>query len=318
MNVTFRAIRPSEYDQCFTLWQTCFAHITADAFARFVQTPQALCYLLGGFAAGRLVSTTQIIPQCLQEPAAPLWSGYITNVCSHPDFRRQGLATGCLQQALEIMHTDGLQITRLIATEPALYTKLGWVASPLPLLQGTIPTHLPALSPLYRVRPAQATELPQIAALYARYNQERPLAVSRPLAYWQHWMCAADGSYLYPTMVCLSGTHLVGYIQVCRHPVWEYLVTEIAARDNDPQVLSALLASGVRWVQRSAPAALLRLAVPVEEPILKAIQTVLTNVECWATLPWMYRELQGSGVNGNFARSLYKGYAAHTWWFDGF
>lgn len=317
MSVVVRAVRPDEYGQCLALWQACFGHISDPVFARFVQAPSAARFLLGGFIASRLVSTVQVIPRCLQTPPTTVRSGYVTNVCSHPDFRRQGLATQCLRHALEVMQAEGLQITRLIATGPAPYAKLGWQASPLPLLQGVIPEHLPTLSPGYHVRPATPEELPQIAALYTAYNQERPLTVQRPLAYWQQWLCTPQPGYLCPTLVCLDGTHLVGYAQVFHHSVWGHLLAEIAARDNDPQILTALLAHSALWVRQSSSTRRLRLAVPVEAPIVMAVQAVLADVQCWATLPWMYRDLQGLGARGDFARTPHNGHAAHTWWFDG-
>lgn len=317
MNVTLRVVRPEEYGQCLALWQTCFTHISEPIFKRFVQEPSASRFLFGGFISGRLVSTVQVIPRCLQEPPTFARSGYVTNVCSHPDFRRQGLATLCLRHALDVMEAEGLQITRLIATGPGPYAKLGWQGSPLPLLQGTVPPDIQLPAAKYQARMARTEELPQIAALYAQCNHERPLTVQRPLTYWQQWLSSPQDGYLCPTIVCLDGGHLAGYAQVFRHTVWEYLLAEIAACDNDPQVLTDLLCGVSRWVRQSSSTMLLRLAVPVEAPMLTAIQRVLTDVQCWATLPWMYRTLQDSKVSGDFTRPQNNGRSAHTWWFDG-
>lgn len=307
-----REIQLAEYDQCLSLWLTCFPHLTPSHFARFLRGKTPGNLLRGVFLGDQLISAVQIIPRALVRPHASCLSAYVTNVATLPQYRRQGFAIRCLQDALQVMEQEGYSFSRLLATGQGPYARLGWLPDPLPILKGRLPAVLPALLPGYRLRAVTAEDLPAIVQIYMGFNRDRPLSVVRSWEYWNDWLYTPDHGFLGSTVVCLRNDKIVGYVQFILNAALRHCVTEIGAGDSDSEALTALL-WGVADLIRQDGGATIRLAVPADANLRTAIETLFEDVQAFGLLPWMVHPLSTSCVVTDFADSPLP---AYTWLSD--
>src|SRR5579883_3596009 len=113
MNTDFiyRKVRPDELPALLSLYRHLHPNdpeIAPDEVSSLwdrIQSDSGLFYF-GGDVGGKLVSTCTlaVIPN-LTRNARPY--GLIENVVTHPDYRRQGLATRLLQHALQVAWDEG-------------------------------------------------------------------------------------------------------------------------------------------------------------------------------------------------------------------
>ncbi|HEX2036845.1 MAG TPA: GNAT family N-acetyltransferase [Chloroflexota bacterium] len=77
-------------------------------------------------ASGQIVSSVGIYETRVRTPRGQVAVGGINAVATHPEFRRRGLSTATLEDALAKMRADGLHVGLLGTGIPHFYRRLGW------------------------------------------------------------------------------------------------------------------------------------------------------------------------------------------------
>lgn len=183
-----RELRESEQEECLDLWAAAFPRTGRDYFIKYFRGD--VNWRPGDTIVceedGRLVSAVSIVRRNVSRGALRMSMAGIANVGTLPEARGKGHSTACLRRAIAYMEAEDFDFSLLGTGIPDYYARLGWIRTPLPAYQATIPTDAPRSDE--GARSVTAADLPAVAALYSVCNAGRPLAVERPEGYWKGWL----------------------------------------------------------------------------------------------------------------------------------
>ena len=175
---------------------------------------------------GRVVSALRIWDRQIYLGATPVRMGGIGGVCTHPDYRRRGLASRLMAHTCQVLRAEGYELGLLFTLVPArFYRRFGWCSVPLMGFRAELPRRAepgrdapegPAIEPFEATR-----DLEETVALYGRYNGGRSGTVLRPRPYWDWAPSLVRG--VRPTVVARDETGLVGYLN------WRLAADEVEA-----------------------------------------------------------------------------------------
>ncbi|MBN1180048.1 MAG: GNAT family N-acetyltransferase [Anaerolineae bacterium] len=139
---------------------------------------------------GAAVSSLNLISQTWAYAGIPFGVGRPEVVCTLPDYRGRGL----VRAQFEVIHgwsAERGELVQAITGIPWFYRQFGYeMAMDLGGDRKGYRTHVPKLKDgepePYRVRPAQAVDLPFIAQLYAHGQQRYPITCLRDDAMWRY------------------------------------------------------------------------------------------------------------------------------------
>ena len=82
-------------------------------------------FIIRGNAANPIVAHSMIFKREIFTEAGPLTVGALAGVCSHPDFRGQGLGAAVARAALDYLPELGVEVSLFQTGVPEFYEKLG-------------------------------------------------------------------------------------------------------------------------------------------------------------------------------------------------
>ena len=221
-------------------------------------------------------------------------------LCTHPDFRRRGIARGLLEAALALVDADRHPLTGLHAAAPEVYAEHGFWPVPHTELVASVPDRppVPARGTLYE--PVDEEDLDELFDLYRHENRQLlgPLVRSRRYFNGQHdWMGQLPRDFAWETMRQIGRS--VGYL---RHQTEsDHLrVLEVVASGRErgraaaARLLAVAHAAGLSQVRgRAAPRA----------PFVRGLEQ-LTEVEIVAREGLMFRINSLDGLLAAIGRHL--------------
>ena len=162
--------------------------ITAAQWRQFIEEAPGFepWQLRGAFSDGAFLGGCLVSERLLCAHSARLRSGYVGSVVTHPEHRRQGVATALMQDALALAR-ERRQALLVLRGIPGFYHQFGYV-DVLELGEHLIsPAEVLAL-PFgdCRIRPASLADAPDLLALYERHHYPYPGAYARTLAQQEH------------------------------------------------------------------------------------------------------------------------------------
>lgn len=95
------------------LWKECF-HDSDDFLDIYFRDKYDAAANLTTCREGRIVAAVQILPYRMSFYGRNVFSGYVSGLCVHPDFRKQGIASELLQRANRILYRQGATFSFLI------------------------------------------------------------------------------------------------------------------------------------------------------------------------------------------------------------
>ncbi len=192
-----RSIRPADLPHVFELLRTCFVGTPADHFVKQHLYDSTFRPWQGRVAEvdGRIAAYVRIFDRRMRVRGAPLRAAGIGSVATHPDFRRQSLASTLLIDAIRIMERRAYAISYLYTGITGFYERLGWRVAAQPYLRAPV-AEVAALAPegqRYHVRTFEAGDLPQVRRVFALATRRATGAVVRSETYWRdHFWWAND------------------------------------------------------------------------------------------------------------------------------
>lgn len=140
-------------------------------------------------------------------------------LCTHPDFRRRGIARGLLTAALDQVDAARHPLTGLHAAVPELYREHGFWPVPHTEFVARVPERPPVPARGTLFEPVSDDDLDELFDLYRRENRQLlgPLVRSRRYFNGQHdWMAELPGDLAWETMRQIGRS--VGYLRYRREP----------------------------------------------------------------------------------------------------
>jgi GNAT superfamily N-acetyltransferase len=208
-----RAIRESELEECLDLWTAVWPEAGRAFFARYLFGDHDFQpeYTRVCEVDGRIVSAAHIVKRIVSCGEFTLTVGGIANVATLSEYRRRGLSTACLQQAIQVMEADAIDVSLLFTGTHALYEPLGWERAPSRYTVGELKSRLPVAYSLVTVRPYAERDDAAIHQIYADFNRARPGTVRRSEPYWRDWVGLWRGQSPGRAIVAESEDAPVGY-----------------------------------------------------------------------------------------------------------
>ena len=196
-------------------------------------------------------------------------------LCTHPDYRRRGIARGLLAAALEQVDSDRHPLTGVHAAAPELFGEQGFWPVPHTEFVAKVPERAPAPDRGTLFGPVDDDDLEELFDLYRRENRQLLGPLVRSRRYFngqQDWMSTLPHDIAWETMRQIGRS--TGYLRYRREPGRLNLLEVVASgRDRGRAAAAHMLqlahAEGLEQVRgRISPKA----------PFLRGIEQ-LTEVE---------------------------------------
>lgn len=325
MSIAYRLLHSDEEDQAIAFWMRVLETNEEEArqtFRNFRDAPERFKQTHVAVAAdGRLLATVCYwLREVRGQDGMAVPVAHIFHVATEPSARRQGHATRLLTDAVKAVGKIGCQWAILSARQNAvsLYERAGWQAVPRSYWRGTCQGEFEQRQGYavdhYDLR-QEKHGWTAIAAHYERATIHQSGSLIRTAAYWSGYGAWMFGLYLdsYGAILLTvrdetDGTCVRGYALVNFYETG-FVVSEIVADPDDPDVLSSLLSGIIREAQqRGVPlAGQLTIAVtPVAEAVLtQFFSSTLHRVDdsaLYGHTPFMVRPI-GDATNSPFAAS---------------
>lgn len=191
---------------------------------------------------GKIVSTVRVFVRQMYLHGELVPAGGIGEVSTLPQYRRRGLATRLLQDAIRFMEARGIVISALQGSQ-RIYSVEGWERIPRYFARVMMAAKAGGA---FHIRPADfdsAKEREQLARLYDAYSRRfNGVFVRDHPDYWRDWVRTESPN----TWVAEQDGVIEGYISISngdgRLQVREFAVTsELFARDRGERVFNALV-----------------------------------------------------------------------------
>lgn len=126
-------INPDErLEQVRRLWAHCFSDGPDFVALYFRLRYRDSNTLTVDDGQGRVLSAMQLLPYPMTYLGHDLRTEYVSGACTHPDYRRRGLMSGLLTDALHVMRSRGTAMATLIPAHSGLfayYARLGFATA---------------------------------------------------------------------------------------------------------------------------------------------------------------------------------------------
>jgi GNAT superfamily N-acetyltransferase len=313
MSVVFRAIDPSEREECLDLWCTVWPGDTRGYFRRYFYGDLEWLpyYTQVAVVDGKLVSAVHICKRTVACGDFRLTMGGIANVATLPEYRGKGYNTACLERAIAVMEADAMDFSLLGTGIHGYYARLGYDRLPIMQREGTLRPDVAPRTGNMAVRAAAGDDLPAIRAVYDAYNRTRPIAVQRTEPYWRDWIGASPAKLPDFVLVATDAAGNVrGYLRYASSQAigpggekeTNVRVTEFGAWEESAEVeiAGALFAAVVaRFLPQGARK--LKLEIALTEAVLQAAESILQEITQPVNTGEMVRLLHRTNLLRSFA-----------------
>ena len=198
---------------------------------------------------GKIVSTVRVFIRQMYLHGEPVSAGGIGEVSTLPEYRRRGLATQLLQDAIRFMEAQNIVISALGGSQ-RIYSVEGWEKIPRYFVRVLMPAKSDAA---FHIRPVDfdsATELERLASLHDAYSRRFNGAFVRDHPrYWRDWVRTESPK----TWVAEQDGAIKGYISISnsndRLQVREFAAsTDLFTQDQGVRVFNALIGYAIAEV----------------------------------------------------------------------
>ena len=174
---------------------------------------------------GRIVSNVRIVHRRMRIGSSLVPMGGIADVSTLVAYRRRGLATALLKDALNYMREHGYAVSLLFTDIAPFYRRMGWeimlhdivISSDVLSLAKRLENFISSRNiPEYEVREFKDGDLKSVANVYDEDNQSRTCTIERTLEYWR---LRLKGSFELGLetpesfLVALKGDSVVAYVR---------------------------------------------------------------------------------------------------------
>lgn len=277
----FRAIRPSEFEECLDLWEKVFSPAPRSLFIPYFYGDPwyRRAYTRVCEEDGRIVSAVQVVERRVYVGSAELVMGGIGNVVTDPDYRGRGLNTQLLKDVIRVMKQEGFDFSVLFTGICDFYARLGWRSVPIRFYAGDLRDDIAGDSSDYKVRPcAREKDFRALMKVHESFNRHRAFTTIRTPEYWRDYVMPRFGAEE-DTLVAERDGSVVGYL---------YAKTQVDRRILQVQETGCL--SGCEGcldslLRAAAPQAMakgvttLELLPPEEPTLLQAIRNNVKSLE---------------------------------------
>ncbi len=276
----FRAIRPSEFEECLDLWEKVFAPVPRSLFVPYFHGDPwyRRAYTRVCEEDGRIVSAVQVVERRVYVGSAELVMGGIGNVATDPDYRGRGLNTRLLRDIIRVMRREGFDFSVLFTGICDFYARLGWRSVPIKYYAGNFRADLGAAATEYTVRPCVfRKDLPAIERVHESFNRHRAFTTIRTPEYWRGYVIPRFGAQE-DTLVAEHSGSVVGYLYAQTHVKRGALQLQEAGclRGHEACLRPLFRAAAMRAAERGATTFDL---LPPEEPALfEAVEGVVKDL----------------------------------------
>ena len=175
---------------------------------------------------GTIVSTVRVFIRKMFLHGEPVTVGGIGEVSTHPEYRRQGLATQLLKDSIEFMESRDIAISSLHGSQ-RIYSIEGWEKVPRYYARQPFTAQKQVA---WEVRPVNfddAAEVKRIADIYDTYARKfNGTFVRDEMAYWTEWVQSESPN----AWVAERDGSIEGYVSVVRRED-ELSIKEFVASD---------------------------------------------------------------------------------------
>lgn len=270
---------------------------------------------------GKIVSTVRVFIRKMYLHGEPVTVGGIGEVSTRSEYRRRGLATQLLKDAIGFMESRNI-VTSSLHGSQRIYSVEGW--EKVPRYYAKQPMTARKLV-AWDVRPANFddhAEVERIAALYDAYARKfNGTFVRDAMAYWTAWVRMESPS----AWVAERDGTIEGYVSVvhreARLNVEEFFVSEpIFAEDRGQRLFEELLSNVVAQIDAESleviyPAAI---ADGFNAPVIEEHGSTMYRINQPDALPYSYDSIPD--LLHNQPQSLSQGIQSHHvfWYTDGY
>ena len=198
---------------------------------------------------GKIVSTVRVFSRKMFLHGEPVTVGGIGEVSTHSEYRRRGLATQLLKDAIGFMESRNIATSSLHGSQ-RIYSVEGWEKVPRYYAKQPMAARKQVA---WDVRPANFddhAEVERIAALYDGYARKfNGTFVRDNMAYWTEWVRTESPS----AWVAERDGNIEGYVSVARHKdrlnVEEFFVSDpVFTEDRGQQLFEELLSNVIAQI----------------------------------------------------------------------
>lgn len=294
----FRAIRPSEFEECLDLWEKVFSPVSRSLFVPYFYGDPwyRRAYTRVCEEDGRIVSAVQVVERSVYIGSAELVMGGIGNVATDPDYRGRGLNTQLLKDIIRVMKREGMDFSVLFTGIHDFYARLGWRSVPIKYYAGDFRANQAPVTSGYTVRPCVfEKDLPALMEVHESFNRHRPFTTIRTPEYWRGYVLPRFREQE-DTLVAEVGGSVVGYLYAQTHETRRILQVQETGclRDHEACLGSLLRTAASQAIERGVRT--LELIPPEEPALFEAIHGVVEKLD--------FRETQGTMCMVTNMRSL--------------
>ncbi len=276
MAVEHRAMRPEEYPEVLRLLELCLSETREYYECMHTHFPGALSeHSRVCMVSGEIVAHVRLYERRVHLGRSVLRLGAIGDVCTHPDHRQKGYASGCLRDALGYFGTQGFHLSMAVSEELGLYGKEGWGKFPHHVYSGDPEKLRVPVRQIYHVRQfAHEEDLHYLMRIYDEYCEGRSLAVVRAPEYWRKhftWRTDEDRDGF---LIAEDEQRVVGYVRrLGKRGCPEGTVTELCYLPDHEMASFDLVEASIRSA-RAAQLENLSFYLPADSPPLEAIKSL--------------------------------------------
>jgi predicted acetyltransferase len=293
-----RSARRADLPAVYELVDACFPFAQPELFVRQTESDSSYRFWQTRLIEvdGRIVSHVRIFDRTMWVRGVRMRAGGIGSVATHADYRKHGLASVLLKDAIAQMERRGYHLSFLFTGIPHFYARLGWRVVRMPYY-ATSAREVAALSGGrgVRVRPFTPADIPTLARIYDRTSGGHTGAIARSKRYWRDHLTWADDD---PDgfLVAEAKGGPVAYVR-SRIEIDKHLnLLEGIALPGEEGALTSLLASLARYAE-SEGAAEIRGLVPADSAlagVLRALPSSRVTID--VPLPDMMRVVDLEGM----------------------
>ena len=218
---------------------------------------------------GRIVSHIRLYDRWQRVGSVPVHVGCVGDVCTLPEYRKQGYCRMLLEDALGYWDEHGYDLS-MIVSGVGVYAACGWV--PLTERRFELPAenrHEVSGNREYEIRRfVRGEDLTAVAAVYAASNAERSLTTVRTCGYWERHFSWIAGEIEEAFLVAEHAGQIVAYLR-CERGGQKLVVSECCCLPDHHDAAVELLDAALTFAARRGLEGI-QGHLPVDHPALAA------------------------------------------------
>lgn len=122
----YRLLQKLDMPSAKRLWAICFEEITNDFIECYFTNYATKDSFMGAFLDEKLVSVVQIVEYDKEFRGNSVTVGYLTGLCTHPNYRMRGIAKELVKNTFDVLRNRGIAFTRMYPYNYEFCKKIGY------------------------------------------------------------------------------------------------------------------------------------------------------------------------------------------------